>query len=130
MAKAINWPLQFRDEVMAEGTDTMHSAFRLGSLYYEHRYWVPDEIVDIRVNHKKVRKAVIVGDLRQCAIQDLSDEDLQGQKQPLRTREALMRFLSETYNQPVDVDTLVTIVTYRNHPIVPEEMETQDDPHM
>lgn len=130
MAKAINWPLQFRDEVIAEGTETPHCAFRLGNLYYENRYWVPDEVVDIRVNHKKIRKAVIVGDLRQCAIQDLSDEDLQRQKQPLRSREALMRFLSETYQQPVDAQTLVTIVTYRNHPLVPEEMEAQDDPHM
>jgi hypothetical protein len=71
-----------------------------------------------------------LGDLRQCAIKDLSDEDLQRQKQPLRSREALMRFLSENYQQPVDADTLVTVVTYRNHPIVPEEMEAQDDPHM
>lgn len=130
MAKAINWPRQFRDEVIAEDCETERCAFRLGNLYYENRYWVPDEVVDIRVDHKKIRKAVVVGDLRQCALRDLSPEDLRRVKNALQTKEALMRFLSETYNQPVDENTLVTIVTYKNRPIVPEEMETQDDPHM
>jgi hypothetical protein len=68
--------------------------------------------------------------MRQCAIQELADEDLQAQKQTLRTKEALMRFLSDTYQQPVDEQTLVTIVQYRNQPLVPEDMEVQDDPHM
>lgn len=130
MAKAINWPLAFRDEVIGEDSETLHCAFRLGSLYYENRYWVPDEVVDIRVNHKKIRKAVVVGDLKQCPIAALTDEQLRLQKTTLRTKDALIRFLSETYNQPVDEKTLVTIVTYRNQPIVTDEMEQQDDPHM
>ncbi len=130
MAKAINWPLQFRDEVIAEDTQSEHIALRLGQLYYENRYWVPDEVVDIRVNHKKIRKAMVVGDLRQCAIRDLSAEDLARLKKPLQNREAVLAFLAEAYNQAVDEDTLVTIVAYKNHPIVPEEMEQQDDPHM
>lgn len=130
MAKAINWPAQFREEVIAEDTESERIALRLGSLYYENRYWVPDEIVDIRVNHKKIRKGVVVGDLRQCAIKDLGPDDLVRQKQTLRDRQALVRFLSETYNQPVDENTLVTIVTYKNRPLVPEEIEEQDDPHM
>lgn len=130
MAKAINWPLQFRDEVIAEDTQSEHIALRLGQLYYENRYWVPDEVVDIRVNHKKIRKAAVVGDLRQCAIRDLSVEDLVRLKKSLQTREAVRSFLAETYDQPVDEQTLVTIVTYQNHPIVAEEMEEQDDPHM
>lgn len=130
MAKAINWPVQFRDEVIAEDTEREYCALRVGNLYYENRYWVPDEKVDIRVNHKKIRKATVVGDLRQCAIQDLTEQDLQRLKRDLQNKEAIIRFLAETYNQPVDENTLVTIVTYRNHPIVPEEMEMQDDPHM
>ncbi len=130
MAKAINWPLQFRDEVIAEDCEQERVALRLGELYYQNRYWVPDEVVDIRVNHKKIRKAVVQGDLRQCAIGDLTDADLARQKSTLRSREALIRFLAETYNQPVNEQSLVTIVTYKNQPVVPEEMETQDDPHM
>lgn len=130
MAKAINWPLVFRDEVIGEDCESLHCAFRLGSLYYENRYWVPDEVVDIRVNHKKIRKAVVVGDLQQCPIDALTDDQLRLQKTTLRTKERLIRFLSDTYNQPVDEKTLVTIVTYRNQPIVQEEMEQQDDPHM
>jgi hypothetical protein len=130
MAKAINWPLQFREEVIAEGTESEYIALRLGQLYYENRYWVPDEVVDIRVNHKKIRKGIVIGDLRQCAIQDLTDEDLRRQKRSLQDREAIIQFLSTNYDQPVDQNTLVTIITYKNYLIVPEEMEIQDDPHM
>lgn len=130
MAKAINWPLAFRDEVIAEDCEELRCAFRLGELYYENRYWVSDEVVDIRVNHKKIRKAQVVGDLRRQAIRDLDEAELNRQKTTLRSREALIRFLAETYNQPVDENTLVTIVTYKNQPVIPEEMEQQDDPHM
>lgn len=130
MAKAINWPQQFRDEVIDEDSQSERIALRLGDLYYQNRYWVPDEVVDIRVNHKKIRKAVVMGDLRQCAIRDLTEDDLKRLKQSLQSREAIIHFLSETYNQPVNEQTLVTVVTYRNQPLVPEEMEVQDDPHM
>ncbi len=130
MAKAINWPLVFREEVIAEDCDALRVACRLGSLYYENRYWVPDEIVDIRVNHKKIRKAKVVGDLRQCALKELTAEDFQRLKSTLKTPEALGRFLSETYAQPVDADTLITLVTYQNLPVVPEEIEAPDDPHI
>jgi hypothetical protein len=130
MAKAINWPLAFREEIIAEDSASEHIAFRLGGLYYENRYWVPEEVVDIRVNHKKIRKAVVIGDLRQCTLKELSAEDLRKQKQALQSHEAIARFLAETYNQPVDENTLVTVVTYRNHPIILEEMEQADDPHM
>lgn len=130
MPKAINWPQQFRDEVIAEDTEQPHCAFRLGSLYYDNRYWVPDEVVDIRVNHRRIRKAKVLGDLRQCAIRDLSDQDLRAQKRTLQTRSAIIQFLSETYSQPVDENTLVTIVTYQNFPVIPDEMDVQDDSHM
>ncbi len=130
MAKAINWPLTFRDEVINEDSDRLHCACRLGSLYYEHRYWVPDEVVDIRVNHRKIRKATVVGDLRQSPIRELAESDWAGLKSSLRTPAALIRFLSKTYNQPVTEETLVTIVSYRNHPVIPEDMEQQDDPHL
>ena len=130
MAKAINWPIQFRDEVIAEDCEHETIALRLGTLYYENQYWVPGEIVDIRVNHKKIRKAVVVGNLRRTTIQDLTLEDFNKLKEILKNQEAIMQFLSQTYNQPVDANTLVTIVTYLNHPVIPEEMEEQDDPHL
>lgn len=130
MAKAINWPQQFRDEVIAEDTEQLRCAFRLGKLYYENRYWVPDEVVDIRVNHRCIRKAKVVGDLRQCPIRDLAPSDLNCQKKTLQTQAAIIQFLSETYSQPVDENTWVTIVSYKNFPVVPEEMDVQDDGHM
>lgn len=123
MAKAINWPLPFRDEVLAEDCEQERIALRLGRLYYDNRYWVPDEIVDIRVSHKKVRLARVVGDLRQCAIRELSAEDFQRLKKPLQNQQAVVDFLAETYSQPVDAGTLVTIVTYQNQPVIQEEIE-------
>jgi 3-methyladenine DNA glycosylase AlkD len=124
VAKAINWPLPFRDEVLAEDSEQERIALRVGSLYYDNRYWVPDEVVDIRVNHKKVRLGRVVGDLRQCPICELSTEDFKRLKKPLQNQQAVIDFLAETYNQPVNMDTLVTIVTYQNHPVIQEEIET------
>lgn len=130
MAKAINWPLQFREEVIAEDCEAERCALRLGSLYYENRYWTPDEMVDIRVNHKKIRKGQVVGDLKQCAIQELSKTEFERLKRSLQTHEAIIQYLSDTYGQPVDGQTRVTVVTYKNQPVIPEELEAQDDPHM
>jgi hypothetical protein len=75
MAKAIHWPLAFREEVLREDSEQLRLAVRLGDLYFANRYWVPDEIVDIRVNHKKIRQAVIVGDLRQLPLKTLGAAD-------------------------------------------------------
>lgn len=130
MAKAINWPREFRDEILAEDCEQERCAFRLGDLYYLNRYWVPDEVVDIRVNHLKVRKATITRDLRQCPIRALTAEDFACQKSALSTPEAVTEFLAKTYNQPVTPDTPVTVVYYKNHPIDPDELEQPDDPHL
>jgi hypothetical protein len=123
MAKAINWPLAFRDEILAEDAESLRIALRLGTLYYENRYWVPDEVVDIRVNHLKVRQAVIIGDLRQCAIGALNAQDYAQLKSTLHSRDNVLSFLAANYEKPVDNDTLVTVVTYRNLPVVAEEIE-------
>ena len=130
MSKAINWPSQFRDEVLGEDTAGLHCALRLGRMYYENQYWVPDEVVDIRVNHLKIRKAKIVGELKLCPIKDLSATDLAQYKSTLRTPEAVAAFLAGNYQQPVDANTEVTVVYYKNMPIVPEDVEVQDDSHM
>ena len=130
MAKAINWPPRFREEIIAEDSAAERCALRLGSLYYDNRYWVPDEVVDVRCNHKKIRKAMVVGDLQQFPAGELPGEILNRLKSGLQTPEAVINWLAETYAQPVDAATPVTVVTYRNLPVVPEEMEEQDDPHM
>ncbi|HEY9744894.1 MAG TPA: hypothetical protein V6C99_01610 [Oculatellaceae cyanobacterium] len=123
MAKAINWPAQFREEILLEDCEHPRIALRLGTLYYDNQYWAPDEIVDIRVEQKKVRQARILGELRQCPIRALTDGDFRCLKRSLQTPQAVIRFLSETYQQPVDEDTLVTVVTYQNHPVIPDEVE-------
>jgi hypothetical protein len=130
VSKAINWPGQYRDEVIGESEEALCSAFRLGRLYYDNRYWVDGEEVDIRVNHKIIRKAVVVGELKCCPIRELSAEDYAGQKNGLKTAEAVVSFLAENYNQPVTPETEITVVYYKNKPIDPDHMEVQDDPHM
>lgn len=130
MAKAINWPRQYRETVLAEDTDTLRAALRLGALYYEGRYWVDQERVDIRVNHLKIRKALIQGDLKLCAIEELSPSDLQALKPGMDSVAAVVNYLKETYQQPVNASSQVTVVYYKNEPINPDELEQPDDPHM
>jgi hypothetical protein len=130
MAKAINWPGQFRNEVIEESTDQCFVAFRLGRLYYDHHYWVDGEIIDLRVNHKIIRKAVIVGEMKCCAIQDLTDEDFTAQKTGIKTHEQTVQFLAETYEKEVTPSSEITVVYYKNLPVDPEIMEVEDDPHM
>ena len=130
MAKAINWPVAFREEVLAEDTHKIHVALRLGDLYYANRYWVDGEVVDIRINHLKARKATVVGDLKQVRIADLSSEDFVALKSTLKSVDAVVTFLATTYDQPVTSETLVTLVYYRNHEIDPENCDVQDDPHL
>ncbi|MGE0199882.1 MAG: hypothetical protein AB7P76_02805 [Candidatus Melainabacteria bacterium] len=134
MAKAINWPAQFREAVLNEPADSLHTAVRPGALYFDHGYWVDGEEVDIRVNHLKVRKAVIEGDLRKAAIAELTGDELQMLKPGLQTPEAVLDFLTATYptheGQPFTLATPVTVVRYRNRAIDPEHLEEADDPHM
>jgi hypothetical protein len=70
MAKAINWPLEFHEEVLSEDSDHPKIALRIGDLYFNNGYFANNEVVDIRVNHKIVRKAVITDDLKLYKIKD------------------------------------------------------------
>ncbi len=130
MAKAINWPARYREEVISESTEPLRCAFRPGRLYFDHQYWVDGEEVDIRVNHKVIRKAVIAGDLKCCRIGDLSTADFIAQKSDLKSVEQVVCYLSEIYGNPLSEDSEITVVYYRNRPINPEIMEVEDDPHM
>lgn len=130
MAKAINWPQAFRTEIIAEDSSTLRCALRLGDLYFKNHFWTDGEVVDIRVNHLKVRKAQVKGELKCCPIHALTAEDYQGLKSSLKTPQTVIEFLGSTYNQSVDENTLVTVVYYTNQPVIPDEMDVQDDPHM
>ncbi|MEM0951078.1 MAG: hypothetical protein AAGI66_02930 [Cyanobacteria bacterium P01_H01_bin.74] len=130
MAKTIHWPLQFKYDVLAEGTENFYVAFRIGRLYYDNRYWAPDEIVDIRVNHNIIRKGRVVGDLKLCTIAEINAEDFARLKPSLQNESDLIAFLSETYQQPVTQETLVTMVTYQNLALTAENVDVNDDPHL
>lgn len=129
MTKAINWPASFLNDVINENTVDTKIALRLGSIYYDHCYYVPDEIVDIRVDHKIIRPGVIVGEMKLCKINELLQEDLIKQKPSLQTIDNIVKYLSQTYNQEVTPDTQVTIVYYHNLN-TDQSLNKVDDPHM
>ena len=124
MAKAINWPEAFREEILAENCEAERCAFRLGSLYYDSPYWVDGEIVDIRANQRKVRQGIVQGDLKLCTVDALNPEDLQKQKSTLQSKADVISYLQETYGQPVTGESLITVVYYKNLPVVAEEIES------
>ncbi len=130
MVKAINWPACFKNEVIAESTEKLCAAFRIGRLYYDNHYWVDGDEVYVRVNHRVIRKAVIKGDMKCCPVKDLDFKDYDAQKSSLKTMDAVIKFLSETYSQEVNPQTEVSIVYYQNYPIDPEILDIQDDPHL
>jgi len=114
MAKAINWPETYRAYWLAAPADArVHLALRLGDLYFTNQYWVPDEIVDLRVGHKIVRSAVIAGELRQMPVEEFSGEELAALPPDLQTPDAVVAFLALTYSQPVTLQTPVTLVPFR-----------------
>lgn len=129
MSKAINWPSEFLKDVINANTTDIKVALRLGSIYYDHSYYVPDEIVDIRVNHKVIRKGIIIGELKLCKINQLTPDDFQKLKQGLNTIDNVVTYLAATYNQEVTPETEVTVIYYRNLDRE-EDLPQVDDPHM
>ncbi|MEW5819487.1 MAG: hypothetical protein AB1782_04795 [Cyanobacteriota bacterium] len=129
MSKAINWPAQFINEVINADTKDIKIAVRLGSIYYDHCYYVPDEIVDIRVNHKITRQGKIVGDMKLCKICELTPDDFSKLKTGLKDIDSLVKYLSQNYDQEVTPEAIVTVIYYRNAD--KEKAYAQvDDPHM
>lgn len=127
MAKAINWPKEFYDEIVSEDMESARIAIRPSSIYYDNGYYTPNEVVDIRVDHKVVRKAVILGNLKLIKIKDISDETLAKYKKSMLNKQDLINFLLKNYNQHINEDNEVTLITYRNLEMaLPED----DDPHM
>lgn len=127
MAKAINWPKQFREAILAEDSQSVFCAIRLGELYYEGQYWVSGEEIDIRCNHLKIRRAVIVDDLKLCRIQELLVEDLTKFRAGIDTVPLVVQYLADTYNQPVNENTVVTVVYYKNLPMDVDLVEADGD---
>ena len=127
MAKAINWPKEFYEEVISEDMESVRIAIRPGSLYFDNCYYTPDEVVDIRVDHKIVRQGIIVGDLELVKIKDISDENLAKYKKSMSNKKDLIDFLSKNYNQQINDDDEVTLITYKNLEIAAPD---DDDPNM
>jgi hypothetical protein len=116
MAKSINWPLTFLETVQNESENQPFLALRLGSLYYDNQYWVPDEIVDIRVNHEVIRQGKVLSPVRLSALKALTNQELMKLKPALQTIDALIAFLQNTYapETPVTAETIVTLVEYEH----------------
>lgn len=128
MAKAINWPKEFYNEIINEDSANPKIALRLDSLYYDTEYYTEGEIVDIRVDHKIVRKGQIIGQLKASKISELDQNILHMYKNSLKSKESIINFLSSNYNKPVNEETVVTVITYLNLPNIKDEIV--DDPHM
>lgn len=126
MPKAINWPAPYRDIILAEDTEQLLCAFRLGTLYFEGRYWAPDEPVDIRCNHLKVRPGIVRGDLVKTNIGALDTTILKHQKPDLQSIEAIKEFFATHYSQTVDNATEITVVYYQNLPLDADYMDNFD----
>ena len=114
MAKAINWPKVFEPIIRDEGTLQVFCALRPGRLYYDNRYWVDGEVVDIRADQNIVRQGVVIGDLKCCAIRELTPDDLTKHKPGLQNVDAIVRHLSERYSNAFDPSDEVTVVYYKN----------------
>jgi len=127
MAKAIHWPEPFREAILAETTEQLCCAFRLGTLYAEGQYWQDGDVVDIRCNHLKTRCGKVVGDMMLMAIGELTPEVLQYQKPSLQTIEAVKAFFQDHYQTHVSDETLISIVYYRNEPLDEAYMELTPD---
>lgn len=128
MSKAINWPERFKNEIINEDTSSPKIALRLGSIYHDKNYFHLDDVVDIRVGNLVVRKAQILDDTYVTTITELEDELLPFFKKELDTKEKIVDFLSQTYNQQVTTDSQITVIAYVNRPIT-QDFEN-DDPHM
>jgi len=128
MAKAINWPEQFLDEVLNENSTDLKIALRIGSLYFDNNYYSNNEIVDIRVDHKVIRKARIIEEMKLIKIKEIDEAIISKYKNSLQNKDNIVSFLKSNYNVPVDENTFVTVVTYKNLPV--EKTDSVDDPHL
>ena len=88
MAKSINWPVAFLSVVQAEPENQPFLAVRLGKLYFDNQYWVPDEIVDIRVNHEIVRQGKVVSPVQLTTVSKLTTQQLAQLKPSIQSSEA------------------------------------------
>lgn len=128
MSKALNWPARFYDEVLSENTDDRRIALRIGSVYYDNSYYPQGEIIDIRVDHKVVRKGQIIDDMRLLKIKELTDEQISQYKSSLNSKSQIIKFLSDNYGRHVDENTAVTVISYKN--IATNQNDSIEDPHM
>jgi hypothetical protein len=116
MAKSINWSSQFLQAVQSEPQQLPYIALRLGALYYDNQYWVPDEVVDIRVNNEVIRKGQVVAPVRLTTIGALTSTEFEQLKSPLKTVTAVIDYLQQTYqpDEPITEQTVITVVEYIN----------------
>ncbi|MDD3150691.1 MAG: hypothetical protein PHV68_07630 [Candidatus Gastranaerophilales bacterium] len=128
MPKSINWPQEFYKEIINEEVKSLKVAIRPGTLYADTNYFRKNDIVDIRVNHKIVRKALIYHDMLVGQINELPENITDLFKAEYKSQKLIAEFLKKTYNKHVDENTMVTIIPYLNLPLQKEV--NVDDPHL
>lgn len=125
MPKAINWPAQFKQQLLDDSEGERRMALRPKAIYFEHRYWTDGDIVDLRANGEVLRSARIVGEMKCCPINALLLDDLAAFLPGVMTMDALCDYLQVTYPEchaaePISPETLVSVVYYENLPLLVE----------
>lgn len=126
MAKAINWPAPYRTEILEENTEQLCCALRLGDLYYNGRFWAPDEEVDIRCGHLRVRRGSVIGDMELITLSQLEQRHFTALKNDLNTMDDVTSFFKTHYNEDLTPESQLTVVFYKNLTAVPEDMDAPD----
>lgn len=128
MAKAINWPKEYYEEILNEDFDTVKIAIRPDTLYYDTNYYTLGEVVDLRVDHRVLRKAVIADEMMSFRINEIPDELLKSVKKNIVHQSDVINFLKTYYNRDFDENSLVTLISYRN--LNDADAELREDPRL
>jgi hypothetical protein len=118
MPKTINWPLSCYEAITTATPESEVLALRLGTLYYDNRYWNPGDVVDVRVNHEIMRQAEISREMRSCRIEELDEADWALLPFPCQSSADVVAFLRQTYpekhaEEPIAEASIVSVVYCR-----------------
>ncbi len=127
MPKTIQWNEEFEQEILNEKTGSIQIAIRPGRLYFDTQYFKKGDIVDIRVQNKVIRKAMIQNEPKLIQINELTHSEYNVLKSSINTKEKLKYFLEKNYKTELDDTSEITVITYNNMNLV--YLKENVDPH-
>ena len=112
MSKTINFPEFMENEIINEDTRSPKVAFRINACYLT--YYLPKDIVYIRVGEKILRHGLILKNVYKVTFGELDYNILELAKSQMQTKEGVKNILNKIYNIEVNELTPLFIVTYKN----------------